>query len=455
MYPENQIGRRPALTRRLFLALTFLLLSVPATAQLRIVVDGGVPNPIPVAVVPFGWVGSGLAPFDLAEVIDADLARSGRFAPLARSRMLERPTAGAEVDYGDWVQFRAEVVVVGRMEQVSEDQFQVTFQVMDVPRRQQLLGYTLSSPRADLRTTAHYISDVIYESLIGEPGIFSTRIAYVSADPDDQRRFALVVADADGANQREIINATAPIMSPSWSPDGRDIAYVVFENAGTAIYVQSLATGQRRLVSARKGVNGAPAFSPDGSKLALTLSDVNGNLDVFVSDLATGELTQITRHPAIDTEAAWSPDGGSIYFNSDRSGGPQVYQVASTGGPAVRLTFEGTYNARPRVAPDGERLAVVHNDAGKYRIATVSPRSGDVFVLSNGQLDESPSFAPNGSSLIYATRDGDRGVLATVSTDGLVRQRLDSQGRDVREPVWGPLRSTRLAARSRADEPLE
>lgn len=451
MYPENPVARRRVRALPLLMAVFLMQVALPAAAQLRIVVDGGVPNPIPVAVVPFGWIGSGLAPFDLAEVIDADLARSGRFAPLSRSRMLERPTAGAQVDYDDWLQFRAEVVVVGRVEQMAEDQFQVTFQVMDVPRRQQLLGYTLSSPRADLRTTAHYISDVIYESLIGEPGIFSTRIAYVSADPKDQRRFALVVADADGANQREIINASAPIMSPAWSPDGRDIAYVVFENDGSAIYIQSLATGQRRLVSARKGVNGAPAFSPDGGKLALTLSDVNGNLDIFVSDLATSELTRITRHPAIDTEPTWSPDGGSIYFNSDRSGGPQVYQVAATGGPAVRLTFEGTYNARPRVSPDGERLAVVHIDDGKYRIATVSPRSGGLFVLSKGQLDESPSFAPNGSTLIYATRDGDRGVLATVSTDGLVRQRLDSRGRDVREPVWGPLRSSRLAARSRDD----
>lgn len=441
------------LVTRLMAAAVCTLCALPALAQLRIVVDGGVPNPIPVAVVPFGFDGQGPAPLDMAEVIDADLTRSGRFAPLSRRRMLERPTDGSQVDYADWAIFKAEIVVVGKVTPTSDGQMRVTFQVMDVPRREQLLGFTLASPVSDLRTTAHYISDVIYESLIGEPGIFSTRIAYVSADPNDQDRFSLVVADADGANQREVINAAAPIMSPAWSPDGREMAYVVFEDGGSAIYVQTLATGQRRQVSARKGVNGAPAFSPDGQKLALTLSDVNGNLDIFVADLRSNSLTRITKHPAIDTEATWSADGDSIYFNSDRSGGPQVYQVSSGGGPAVRLTFEGNYNARPRVSPDGDRLAVVHIDNGKYRIATVQPRSGNVFVLSKGQLDESPSFAPNGSTLIYATREGDRGVLATVSTDGLVRQRLDSRGRDVREPVWGPLRSSRLTAKSREAAP--
>lgn len=452
MSPDNRTkARRTSVVARgfVFVALALAALGSSGQEPFRIVVDGGVPNPIPVAVVPFGFGGSGDVPLDLAAVVDADLARSGRFAPLKRRQMLERPTTGADVDYSDWAQFKAEVVVVGRIVPEEGDQYRVTFQVMDVPRRTQLLGYTLSSPGRDLRTTAHYISDVIYESLIGEPGIFSTRIAYVSADPNNQDRFSLVVADADGENQREVITASSPIMSPSWSPDGRDLAYVVFENSGPAIYIQTLATGQRRLVSARKGVNGAPAFSPDGKKLALTLSDVGGNLDIFVLDLDANELTQITRHPGIDTEAAWAADGESLYFNSDRSGGPQVYQVSARGGPAVRMTFEGNYNARPRVSPSGERLAVVHLDQGKYRIATVRARSGDTFVLSQGQLDESPSFAPNGSTLIYATREGNRGILATVSTDGLVRQRIDSRGRDVREPVWGPLRSTRLKATAR------
>jgi TolB protein len=238
-------------------------------------------------------------------------------------------------------------------------------------------------------------------------------------------------------------------MSPAWSPDGRQIAYVVFEDNRSVIYVQDLSSGQRRQVSARRGVNGAPAFSPDGRKMALTLSDIDGNLDVYVIDLRSGQETRITRHPAIDTEPAWSADGTAIYFNSDRSGGPQVYMASADGGPGRRLTFQGNYNARPRVAPAGDRLAVVHNDAGNYRIATVDPGSGDVLVLTDGRLDESPSFAPNGSTVIYATRDGSRGVLATVSVDGRIRQRLASEGRDVREPVWGPLRESRLPARQR------
>lgn len=423
--------------------------AMSAQAKLVIVVDAPEQEALPVAVVPFGWEHPGDKPYDLAAVIDSDLQRSGRFAPLPRSRMLERPTDGAQVDFDDWTQFRAEVVVVGRIEQTGNDMFRVTFQVMDVPRRQQLLGYTLTSPRADLRTTAHYISDVIYESLTGEPGVFATRIAYVSADPADPNKFSLVVADADGENQREIITSDGPIMSPAWSPDGRQMAYVVFENSRSAIYVQDLATGQRRRVSHRRGVNGAPSFSPDGRKLALTLSDVNGNLDVYVMDLTSGEQTRITSHPAIDTEPAWSADGTAIYYNSDRSGGPQVYMASSAGGPGRRLTFEGIYNARPRVSPNGDRLAVVHNDGGNYRIATVDAQSGDLFILTNGQLDESPSFAPNGSTVIYAATEGNERVLATVSTDGRVRQRLASEGRDVREPVWGPLRTSRLPAKQR------
>jgi TolB protein len=237
-----------------------------------------------------------------------------------------------------------------------------------------------------------------------------------------------------------MVESAEPIMSPSWSPDGRNLAYVSFENKTAEIYVQTLRSGARRKVSARSGVNGAPAWSPDGRTLAITLSRGEGNLDIYTLDLASQVLTRLTEQPAIDTEANWSPEGGMIYFTSDRAGGPQVYRVPAGGGSAQRVTFEGSYNARPRLAPDGKRLAVVHNDRGNYRIALVDLERAFTQVLTDGRLDESPSFAPNGETLIYATREGSRGVLATVSADGRVRQRISSVEGDVREPAWSPMR---------------
>ena len=229
-----------------------------------------------------------------------------------------------------------------------------------------------------------------------------------------------------------------PIMSPAWSLDSRRLAYVSFENDISTIYVQTLRTGNRIKVSSRPGINGAPAFSPDGRKLVLTLGGVDGNLDIHVLDLASRQVTRLTTNRSIDTEGTWAPDGRSIYFTSDRSGGPQVYRVRIDGGSPERVTFEGNYNARPRLSPDGSKLALVHLDRGNYRIAVLDLDSRDLLVLSTGRQDESPSFAPNSDSLIYATRQGRNGVLETVSADGLVRQRLASGRGDVREPVWSP-----------------
>jgi TolB protein len=412
-----------------------------ASAQLTIEITRGDVRPVPMAIVPFGWQGSGPPAFDLASVITSDLGNSGRFAPLKVADMVSRPTQPAQVNFQDWRLVDVDLLVIGQLTEDSPDRFTAVFQLFDVLRGEQLLAFRLTAGRQDLRATAHRISDMIFEELTGIPGVFGTQIAYVSEErqPDNSRRFRLIVADADGENPRVIADSPQPLMSPAWSPDSRRLAYVSFEGDQSAVYVQTLRTGTRDRVSARAGVNSSPVFSPDGRMLALTLSRDQGNLDVYTLDLSTQVLRQLTNDAAIDTEAVWSPDSRTIYFTSDRSGSPQVYRVsAEPGGRAERVTFEGSYNARPRVSPDGEQLAVVYLDRDSYRIAVVDPGSGVTQVLSNGRLDESPSFAPNGAQIIYATRENGRGVLASVTTDGRIRQQIASVSGEVREPVWSP-----------------
>jgi len=421
-----------------------LTVANPARAELQIEITQGVDTALPIAVVPFGWQGTGAAPpLDAAAIVAADLARSGRFAPLDRKDMLQKPTTGADVKFDDWRRQGSEVLVIGRVLQPAADQFEIQFQVFDVLRGEQLLGYRQPATAADFRRSAHRVADLIYEKLTGVRGVFSTRIAYVTVVRSPGRSnfkssYRLVIADADGENPRVMVESPEPIMSPAWSPDGRKIAYVSFEANRSEIYVQDLRSGSRKRVSARPGVNGAPAWSPDGQKLAVSLSRQDGNLDIYTLDINTQVLTRLTTGSAIDTEPAWSLDGSQIYFTSDGTGGPQVYRVASGGGNAQRVTFEGAYNARPRVAPDGKQLAVVHNDRGNYRIAVVDLARSTTQVLSDGRLDESPSFAPNGEMLIFATREGARGVLATVSANGRIKQRLSALEGDVREPAWSP-----------------
>ena len=291
-----------------------------------------------------------------------------------------------------------------------------------------------------MRNAAHRVSDAIYQKILGVRGAFATRIAYVAVQGEaPAQHYQLIVADADGANQHIVLESRFPLMSPAWSPDGLWLAYVSFETKHAAVYVQLVRSGERRQVSARAGINGAPAWSPDGHKLALTLGGSGGNPDIYVLDLTSQDLTRITDDPAIDTEPEWAPDGKSLFFTSDRAGSPQIYQIAANAGARPkRITFGGNYNARPRVAPDGSQLAMVTLDGGNYRIAVQDLASGTVRVLSRGRLDESPSFAPNGATLIYSEREGSRGSLATVSTDGLTGLRLKASQGEVREPAWGP-----------------
>jgi TolB protein len=320
-----------------------------------------------------------------------------------------------------------------------DQQFLIEFRLFDVFRGEQLLGYQLSTDKQGLRRAAHRISDMVFEKLTGIKGVATTRIAYVSVTGDPLKpNYQLVVADADGENARMLMESTQSIMSPAWSPDGRKLAYVSFENGQSQVFVQELRTGARRRVSARKGVNSAPVWSPDGRQLALTLSKGDGNLDIYMLELSNQVLTRLTRWSSIETEPSWSDDGTYIYFTSDRSGGPQIYRVAAKGGNPARITFEGGYNARPRISPDGSKVAVVHNDRGNYRIALVDVEESYTQVLTEGSLDESPAFAPNGAMLIYASRVGGRGVLSTVSVDGRFEQRIAAPNGEIREPAWSP-----------------
>ena len=414
-----------------------MLASTSAFAQLRIDITRGVDDAVPIAVVPFGGETAG-TPTEASAIIAADLQRSGRFAPLDRKDMIEQPQPGDPIRFGDWRVLRTDYIVVGRIENRGADTA-ITYELHNVVTGQRLLGESLSAPTKSLRMTAHRAADRIFEKLTGVRGAFATRVAYVSVDgaPPSQR-YRLMVADSDAYGPVRVAETGDPLMSPAWSPDGKMLAYVSFEGKTAAIWVQQLATGERRRVSARAGINGAPAWSPDGRRLALTLSR-DGNLDIYTLDLSTQTLTRVTSDDAIDTEPAWSPDSRTLYFTSDRAGGPQVYRVAlDEARRADRVTFEGSYNARPRISPDGTTLAMVTLDRGAYRIAALDLKTRALRVLSNSSQDESPSFAPNGAALIYGTKSKGRGALAIVSADGRYQQQLSSDTGDVREPVWSP-----------------
>jgi TolB protein len=422
----------------LIMTLGVLMASLPVAAELLINVSGGMEDARPIAVVPFERPEGQI---DVAAIIASDLQRSGRFAPMERRDMIDQPTHAMDVDYQDWRLLDVETLIVGRQVANVNGRPALQFQVLDVYRGAQLIGYSVPVANSDWRTAAHQVADLIYEALTGERGAFTTRVAYVTeTGSGDARQYSLIVADADGANAAAVLTSSMPIMSPAWSPNGRQMAYVSFENERAEIFVQELSTGSRgdRPVSATPGINGAPAFSPDGTHLAVALSHGGTNLDIYLLDLRSGALTRMTENSAADTEPQYSPDGSSIYFTSDRGGGPQVYRIPSGGGRAERVTFEGRYNARPRISADGRYLTMVHLFQGDYRIAVQDLRSGVVQVLTTGQQDESPSFAPNGAIIIYATQEGDQGVLASSSVDGRFKQTFRFSGGNVREPVWGP-----------------
>jgi TolB protein len=395
---------------------------------------------VPIAVAPFARAVPADGGLDVAQVIQHDLEGSGRFRTLARQRMPATPTRADEVVAADWKSAGADYVVVGRVTSIDGGLLAIDFDLLNSLTNQRVASQRFVGAPSALRNAAHRVSDVVYEKILGIRGAFATRIAYVAVDGQPPaQNYQLIVADADGENQRLVLQSRFPLMSPAWSPDGQWLAYVSFESKRSAVYVQLVRTGERRQVSARAGINGAPAWSPDGRKLALTLGGSNGNPDIYVLELASQNLTRITDDPAIDTEPTWAPDGRSLYFTSDRAGGPQIYKIGvQPGDRPKRITFGGNYNARPRVSADGTNLAMVTLDNGNYRIAVQDLASGTVRVLSKGRLDESPSFAPNGVTIMYAERQGNQGALDTVSVDGLIGVRLKADQGEVREPAWGP-----------------
>ena len=425
----------------------FLVLFIPiifciniAQSELTIRITQGTSKQTPIAIVPFELdVDSSEKFLDIPNIVTNNLERSGRFKTIPREDMLQKPSTGADVDFDDWSILGIEALVVGRITQIGNDQYSIQFQLFDIFRGEQILGYRMSANQSSFKYVAHRIADMIFEKITGIKGVFSTQVAYVTADGDsDDRFYKLVISDSDGENERIILESNDPIMSPAWSPDSRQLAYVSFEGNLSSIFIQTLRTGNRRKISDRIGINGSPAFSPDGRKLVLTLSNTDGNLDIHTLDLTTRKISRLTTNRSIDTEGTWSPDGSEIYFTSDRGGSPQIYKISSVGGVPSRITFEGNYNARPRLSPDGKKLAIVHLKDGRYQIGIIDIEKRSLLVLSTGSQDESPSFSPNSDTLIYATRQDGLGFLETVTADGLIRQRLVSQLGNVREPVWSP-----------------
>ncbi len=418
------------------------LYSISAWSQeqpLDIVITEGVEGAIPIAVVPFESGAAGNPPHIVHDIIEADLARSGRFDPIPREDLLSQPTTFNQVRFKDWRLLKIDAVVVGKVSAASGDQYDVQFELVDVLAGRQMTGWRYRVGGSQLRKVAHQIADIIYEQLTGIPGAFNTRIAYVTVQKTASggASYLLQVADSDGYGPSTALTSSQPILSPAWSPDGSRLAYVSFEGKKSSIYVQNVADGRRVEIADYPGINGAPAWSPDGSRLAMTLSK-DGNPEIYVADSSGGNLRRLTNHAAIDTEPAWSPDGGTIVFTSGRAGKPQIYRMNANGGGVSRLTFSGKYNARASFSPDGRKLVMITQQSRGYQVGLFDLQTNEIDVLTDTRLDESPSFAPNGAMIIYGTQSGGRGVLAAVSSDGRASQLLKFQEGAVREPAWSP-----------------
>jgi TolB protein len=422
--------------QRLVCAVAFLLPLAPlssARAALTIEIIGSGATQFPVAVVPFR-AEVGLAQ-PVTPVIASDLARSGLFRMVDSGGLNPLPHEPQDLNYPVWRARGADAVVIGTVAPLPDGRYDVRFRLMDVAKQTQLAGFAFTASAGQLRLTAHRIADVIYETLTGAKGVFSTRIAYIVKKG---KRFELQVADADGYGAQTVRWSDEPILSPSWSPDGARVAYVSLERKKPVVYVQSLTTGQYQAVANYWGSNSAPAWLPDGKTLAVVLSKDGGSQIYFINSDGKGEPRRMTFSSAIDTEPNFSPDGSLMLFTSDRGGSPQIYGMPVTGGEARRLTFEGSYNVTPRFSPDGKSFTFIQRNGGRFNVAVQDLTTRQVQVLTDGVIDESPSFAPNGRMILYATEVRRRGVLSAVSSDGRVKQRLTEEAGDVREPAWGP-----------------
>lgn len=419
-------------------SLLFAFLAVTAWAELTIEITSGVDNPTVIAVAPIAEK-NGVLPEDISAIVSADLQRSGLFTAIPRANMLSFPGDQSQIYYRDWRILGAQYLAFGNSERLPDGRIKVVFGLAEVLGEKIVLSQVVHGRDDSIRDIAHYISDKIYEALTGVRGAFSTRLAYVTAarGRDGRQIYRLMVSDADGARERLMLESAEPLMSPGWSPDGKELVYVSFETGRPAIFRQKLADASRKQITNFKGLNGAPAWSPDGRKLAMVLSK-DGNPEIYLHDFVTGEFKRLTNHFAIDTEPNWTQDGKSVIFTSDRGGSPQIYKMNLATGATERLTFRGNYNARPRLAPDGRTLVMVHRDGGQFHIASMDLVSKDFRVLTGTFLDESPTVAPNGAMLLYATKRGGKGLLAAVSIDAGVKFFLPAREGDVREPAWSP-----------------
>jgi TolB protein len=421
------------LRRRLLAAVGLGVMTAPVAAQFRVEISGVGATQVPLVLGPFrDEARSGTA---LSQIIKADLERSGLFRTVAPDAALDERSP---FDPAPWRSRGADALVAGSVARLADGRFDVRYKLWDTVKGQELLGQSKVVLAPDLRLAAHRVADEIHAKLTGEPGVYATRIAYVVRAG---RRFTLHVTDADGEGGQVALASPEPIISPAWSPDGRQLAYVSFETQKAVVWVQDLTTGERRIVASFRGSNSAPAWSPDGKRLALTLSQ-DGLAQVYTLPLAGGKPERLTSSSGIDTEPVYAPDGRSIVFVSDRGGGPQIYRVPVSGGTVERMTFTGSYNISPAISPDGRHMAYISRQGNAYRLMLQELSSGggggSPAALTDTQDDESPSFAPNGKLIVYASRLQGSNVLMTTTLDGKIKTRLLSSGADMREPAWGP-----------------